>query len=405
MRSRTSGRQRPRLAARGRPAAVLLTFLLACTGRPATQSPPGPVPAPTSSPAGVTIPVVAAGGGGGRTYLDGMLLAAEEVGVVLDVRDAGGDPVTAVRDAVAEQPAAVLVVGPAAAVAEARPEIEEARVPVLLLGGDLYSDRALFRYAFQTSVPLRWQARVLVRYLLVNREYQRIAVIGEEAIAIEALAEEGVTPVLLASAPEAVLGLGGRVGPADAQLALASEALLRPELPPGTVTCYPYTWAGWADMLPRVHRFRARIEARFGHPPVGFEQEGYDAVRALAEALGHTGGAGGDVLVRALEGFREETYSSIPIRLGPDDHVLAEESQLGLFAVAAPDEVPAPGEALGATPWRPIMRTFTTDGQKVNLLDRDKKVFFPGWGHRKPSPRYWKSLFGIVTRPDEDPLH
>jgi hypothetical protein len=158
-------------------------------------------------------------------------------------------------------------------------------------------------------------------------------------------------------------------------------------------------------MIPRVHRFRERFVAHFGREPAGFEQEGYDAVRAVSEALDRTGGQGGDALVRALEGFRDETYSSLPIRLGPDDHVLAEESQLGLFAVAGPDEQPWPGEALAETPWRPVMRTFTTDGQKVNLLDRDKRVFFPGWRRQKPSPRYWKSRFGIVTRPDEDPLH
>jgi hypothetical protein len=174
-------------------------------------------------------------------------------------------------------------------------------------------------------------------------------------------------------------------------------------MPPGSVVCLPYTWAGWADMIPRVHRFRVRFERATGRPPAGFEQEGYDAVRAVDEALDRTGGAGGEPLVAALETFRDETYSSLPIRLGPDDHVLAEESQLGLFAVTGAP-VPA-GEAQGAVPWRPLMRTFTTDGQKVNLLDPDKKVFFPGWGRRKPSPRYWKSEFGIVTRPDEDPLH
>jgi hypothetical protein len=385
-----------------------MTLLLSCTGQPAEQAEPAgpPLQGPTSTPAArYTIPVVATGRGSDRTYLDGMRLAADEVGVHLDVRDGSGDPVRAVRDAVAELPPAVLVVGTGAEVAPARPEIEEARIPVVLLGGDLYSDQALFRYAFQTAVPLRWQARVLAHYLVTDRGYQRIAVVGEEAVGTEALAEEGATPVLLASGPDAVLGIGGRVAHEDAQLALAAEGLLRRELPPGTVACYPYTWAGWADMLPRVHRFRQRFVGRFGHPPAGFEQEGYDAVQAVADALDRTGGIGGDELVRALEDFREETYSSIPIRLGPDDHVLAEQSQLGLFAVAAAGEVPAPGEALGVIPWRPIMRTFTTDGQKVNLLDQDKRVLFPGWSRRKPSPRYWKSRFGIVTRPDEDPLH
>jgi substrate-binding family protein len=376
---------------------------MACTAQPGPRpeaAPHTPSPSPAVS---VTLPVVVSGGS--RTYLEGMRLAADEVGVLLDMRDGADDPVAAVRSAVAQGSPAVLVVGSGAAVVSARPEIEEARVPVVLLGGDLYSDSALFRYAFQTSVPLRWQARVLARYLVVDRGYERIAVTGEEAIGTEALARERVSPTDADADPEAVLALGGRGVPEGPQAALAARALVRRDALSGSVACSPYTWAGWADMLPRVHRFRERFERHFGRPPSGFEQEGYDAVRALADALSRTGGQGGDELVRALESFREETYSSIPIRLGPDDHVLAEESQLGLFAVAAPDEVPASGEAIGAVPWRPLMRTFTTDGQKVNLLDRDKKVFFPGWGHRKPSPRYWKSMYGIVTRPDEDPLH
>jgi hypothetical protein len=31
-------------------------------------------------------------------------------------------------------------------------------------------------------------------------------------------------------------------------------------------------------------------------------------------------------------------------------------------------------------------------------------VFFPNWGPRRPRPNYWRSEYGIVTRPD-DPLH
>jgi hypothetical protein len=338
-----------------------------------------------------------------------MSLGASVSHLGLDVRS-DGEAASLIREAVGEEPPAILVVSSLPAVVDAviaaRSDIERSRVPVIVLGADLYTQRGLHRYLFQTAIPLSWQARVLAHYLAADRGYDRVT--SWDPIADAALQEEGVQavpPGASAEAALAVVRITSAVGSAG-QAALSSEALLSSRgLDPGTVACYPYTWAGWADMLPRVHRFRERFASRFGREPSGFEQEGYDAVRALADALGRTGGIGGDELVRALEGFREETYSSIPIRLGPDDHVLAEQSQLGLFAVAVADEVPAPGEVLGATPWRPIMRTFTTDGQKVNLLDRDKKVFFPGWGHRKPSPRYWKSRFGIATRPDEDPLH
>jgi hypothetical protein len=110
------------------------------------------------------------------------------------------------------------------------------------------------------------------------------------------------------------------------------------------------------------------------------------------------GGGGGDALVRALESLRDQTYASTPIRLGPDDHVFAEESHLGLFAVATPPER-APGEDLVPVPWRPLMRTFTTNGQRVNLAQADVRVFFPNWRPMRPRPNYWRSELGIVTRP------
>ena len=185
-------------------------------------------------------------------------------------------------------------------------------------------------------------------------------------------------------------------GPAD------TLGLARPT-PAGTVACAPYTWAGWAQPIPRVARFRARFQSRFGREPGLAEQEGYEAVRAVAEALHRTGGRGGDALVRALESFREETYSSTPIHLGPDDHVFAEQSHLGLFARES-GGVRAPGEDLEPLPWRPVMRTFTTNGKRVNLTDRDVRVFFPSWRQPAPRPNYWRSRYGIASRPD-DPLH
>jgi hypothetical protein len=50
------------------------------------------------------------------------------------------------------------------------------------------------------------------------------------------------------------------------------------------------------------------------------------------------------------------------------------------------------------------MRTFTYDGERNNLLDRDRPVFFPGWEAPQPGPKYWKSRYGITTR-SSDPLH
>jgi Periplasmic binding protein len=391
-----------------RPAALAAAVLMAsCTasdrGIPPAPGPTDATPAPMPSPPAVILPVVAPEG---SPAVDGMRLGAEQAHMGLDVRDPDDDPTTAVREVAAAGPPAIIVVDAPGAVVAARSDLETAGVPVVAVGGDLYSDRQLFRYAFQTAIPLRWQARVLAHHLVGDRRHARIAAVGRSDLTAAALAEEGVAPAEDIEGADAVLALaGGHPGPPGPQLAVPHGALSSAApFPAGTVACGPYTWAGWAEPIPRVARFRRAFADRFGREPGLPEQEGYEAVRALGDALAMAGGRGGDALVRALERFRDQTYSSTPIRLGPDDHVFAEESHLGLYALAPPGER-APGEDLEPVPWRPLMRTFTTDGKRVNLAERDVRVFFPNWRPMRPRPNYWRSEFGIVTRPGEDPLY
>jgi ABC-type branched-subunit amino acid transport system substrate-binding protein len=198
-----------------------------------------------------------------------------------------------------------------------------------------------------------------------------------------------------------------RRGPGP-QLVVSSDAL-SPEFaaagpPPGTVVPYPYTWAGWAQPIPRVRAFRDRFRRAFDRPPAGHEQEGYDAVRAVGESLRRTGGRGGARLVRTLEALPWRPFSSLPIQLGPDDHLLLGQNEVGMFAVPGPEERTEPWVGPRA-PWRPIMRTFTPDLERTGILDRDKRVFFPRWRKNRPAPKYWRSRYGIVTRPRQDPLH
>jgi branched-chain amino acid transport system substrate-binding protein len=389
------------------------------------------------------------------TYLDGMRLAEAEVndagGVLqrpirLEVLDDRGDSAlagTLLEASLEGRPVAAFVTGSESVVSSRRSLIEEIGSPVFLLSGDLYTSRELFRHTFQTGVPWRWQAAVLMRYLVVDRRYARVVGVTEagpqERSAREALeaasTEEGTSlsgmltivpgrplgPIVQAAAEmeaEAVIFSGGAAETArlsDALAALpnspqlgASFQALSPEFSPaarpGTVAAYPYTWAGWADPIPRVGEFRARFEEALGRPPAGFEQEGYDAVRLIADGLARSGGDGGEALVRALQRVREGVYSSLPVRFGPDDRTAIDDSQLGLFAVPGPGEAAEPWLA-EAPRWRPLMRTFTFDGEKTNVLDMDKRVFFPRWRKPRPSPKYWRSRYGITTRPREDPLH
>ncbi|MGH2655315.1 MAG: ABC transporter substrate-binding protein, partial [Actinomycetota bacterium] len=137
----------------------------------------------------IRIPIVATEGELDQSFLDGMSLAQVEVnedrgidGRLLETTlELGGVAETGdrLRSALAQSPPAVLVVGPAEAVVAARPEIEASRTPVILLGGDAYTGRDLHRYLFQTSVPFRWQARVLATYLHEDRGFDVVDLLSE----------------------------------------------------------------------------------------------------------------------------------------------------------------------------------------------------------------------------------
>jgi ABC-type branched-subunit amino acid transport system substrate-binding protein len=431
-----------------RAAAVALLILVSCSDPEAAppKSEKTPIASPTEEPQpppSATIRFVGSDDPGLASYEEGMRFAAEEIAAEgalnLEILEA-----PSVSAAVGLAPTAIVVVGDARAVAEARPVIEEARVPVILMGGDLYSSRQLFRYAFQTSIPYRWQARVLAHYAVTDRGYESIGLVADPTLGeatngaiVEEISGEGGNVTATAAVADradadrvaadlAASGVGGAMFLGSAEkAAFLSQALANTEGAPqlllsgealdvsfanhipraGTVACYAYTWSGWADMLPRVHDFREAFSGSFDHYPASLEQEGYDATKALAAVLLRTQGEGGERLVQELEKFREETYSSTQVRLGPDDHVLAEESHLGLFAIEEPvDGGLPPPEASSLLPWRPILRTFTTDGEKMNFLDMDKKVFFPFWQPKRPTPKYWRALYGITSRPS-DPLH
>lgn len=384
-----------------------------------------------------------------RPYLDGMLTAATVVRVVGDVgvrelsfavHDDQGKPEEAARllgEILEDDPTAILYVGPGDVLSSLRPRLVDAGGPVVLLGGDLYTSRGLFRQVFQTSIPWAWQAHVIARYLVRDREANRIvfAAAGPEAeeatTALRAslgywggsLADAVTLPAggalagALAAVREAdavvVLGSPFDVGrlaagveetPESPQVAGSSHLLGATSDPaPGTVACYMYTWAGWAEPIPRVGSFGSGFEALTEHPVVGLEQEGFDAVRILGATLARTSGRGGAELVGALEQTRNLTFSGFPVTLGPGDHLFPSRDELGLFAVAGPNEEMDPWQESGEG-WRALMRTFTYDGRRTNILPRDRRIFFPFWNQMLPAPNYWRSRYGIVTRTN-DQLH
>lgn len=421
-----------------------LAILAACTaGVPSADRTDPPADPPTRAPIVVGVVGTVAGSARpeDRPHLDGMALAEAEINgaggiagrpLELEVVDDGGEP-EATSEALAEwltrpEPVAFLVVGPSSAVDANRLAIQADGRPVILLGGDLYTPRALFPQAFQGGPPMRWQARIVARYLARDRGYERVMVVGDarqdaeddamsaalrdEGLRVTAspdpAAGEGEDAVVALVDPGALPGLvravRDRTDPP--QLVLPAD-LLRSDLgplPPGTVAPGTYTWAPWARPIPRVRRFRDRMERTIGHRPVGAEQEGHDALRLLADALDTTGARSGLPLVRALESNRPRgpTYSALPLVLGPDDHTLIDESWIGLFAVAGPGERAEPW--MEGVPWRPIIRTFTYDGERTIFEEGDRRVFFPFWRKNRPSPKFGRARYGITTD-SSDPLH
>ena len=392
------------------------------SGSPAAVAGGGPVPlvldvvASTSGPAAV----------GAASYLDGMEVAVAEANVAggvdgrlvrLDVHDDRSDPAQA-TDLLGELAGgpgpAMLAVGPGTELSPVRAQVEAAGEPVLLVGGDLYSAHGLFSEVFQAGIPWAWQAKFLARYLVKDRKATTIAFVGAgpeaeaaAATAGQALAYWGGRLAWAATMPageaapravldrasgaDAVLAFGppadigplvrGLQGVSRPPLVAAAETLLASGTHPlpGTTACWSYPWAGWDPPIRRVRSFVRSFRERMGRPPTGLDQEGYDAVAALVEGLRGTRGRGGPALRRALETLDAVPLSGFPVTLTPDDHVLPPRDELGLFAVAGPDERLDPWQAASFEPWRAVMRTFTYDGVKTNVADIDRRVFFPGW--------------------------
>lgn len=455
-------------------------MLAACTG--ATPSPRSAPPSSVASPSpsggaavrSITLDVVAPTGRGdlattagraslaARQYLDGITVGVRDVndgggvnGVPLRLAmHDGGGPATATRliaGALDARATAILYVGPGTALPPLRYAFAKAGTPVVLLQGDVYTSGQTFPQVFQTTLPWVWQARVIARYVVLDRRAKDVVFggAGPEAPAAaramrDALAYWGghlassftyspgsfvpAADVRRAAAADWFVAFGDSVDartlvdtvetaahldrdarPSERPGVTGPASLLAtiPGVPApqaGTSACYTYPWAGWAHPIPRVAAFEDEATSVLGHSTSGLEQEGYDAVRLLAASLRRDGGLGGASLTSALEDVRDSVYSSFEIVLGPDDHELLPRDELGLFAVAGRDERVDPWQRAGSEPWRAVMRTFTYQGTRTVVLDRDKTIFFPSWRANEPQPDYSTSRYGITT-PPSDPLH
>lgn len=323
--------------------------------------------------------------------------------------------------------------------------------PVFELSDDLYETGDLRASVFQLATPHSWQAWRLARYFGPgDRGYQKVALLRQEGPAgevaastlAEALRERGVAfvdskvppsetegsttaleeslSVLASETPDAVVVEGSEAFISRAMQIVSGgersyrgrsrihdgwrpqpagfDSLLWAETsaPPGAVASSDYAQPlEGAEAMPEVRRFREGFIDEFGEQPTGPEVLAYDAVRILFAAAAKAGSVGRAEVVEALEGLDKVRFGRLSISFGPDDRVVPERDVLGLWA--------STGDP-GSVSWAHLMRTFTSDLQRTNILEEDWANFFEGTTPGGEAPFFHAALSGIRTAREDD-LH
>lgn len=378
--------------------------------------------------------------------LEGARLAAAEVseeGVLtrpLEIAEKGrADGVSlAAQVADADVLGGVTVDG-AAAIAAARPAIEEHAFPVFELTFDLYEAGVLRGPVFTMATPHSWQAWRLARYFGPgDRRYANVALarettaLGDVAAnslrdalaerslsfvdvtapvreAVERLSRERPEAVVVEGSPSFVEEVAGALSSAhgylgrrrihdgwrpqiagfESMLAMGGEAWA-----PGVVAAGDYARPSLGgEVIPAVARFREAFRSEYRRDPSGEEVRGYDAVHLIAEAVRRAGTTDRQKATEALEGFDRVRFGNLPVSFGPDDHVAPERDVLGLWTLA-----PEPSR----NSWSQLMRTFTSDLQRTNILEDDWPAYFEGTTPGGEAPFYYEAKSGVVTRPEDD---
>lgn len=369
-------------------------------------------------------------------YLNGALLAASQsTGAPMVVEDGGTpDAVEIAAAAGRKDVVGLLVVGGEGVIAPAARAMDAESLPVFELRDDLYQAEALVGGVFQVRPPHSWQAWRLARYFGPgDRSYKRVGLLRREDSAgraaseslneelarrdidfidvpttdldqgIESLRGAGAEavvvegpPVFLETAAKALsaggTGYQGRSkilagGGWRPQVAGFESLLGIGDLAPGSVATSDYAWPSpAAAMMERVGNFRETFRARFGDYPGLEASAGYEAAKTLMSAIQ----PGPQPNRSSLQSLDRSLHSRIPVSLSPTDQVLPERDVLGLFARGSGDA------------WEHLMRTFTSDLERTNILEEDWATFFDGTTPGGEAPFYRQAKTGVVSDAGDD---
>ena len=355
----------------------------------------------------------------------------------------------------------IVFAGPPEALIRIEPVLAEARIPLILCFGDLYSARLLQAHIFQASPPLLWQSRSIARYLSDDRGYELVGALaardlsGQTAVAslrsatdeqglrlavtryndpddlgraLRRLRQRRVEGIVVQGAADVFADVVERQAQRDHAFVARARARTvsapgptRPRrgwhpqlfgfdnaIAPGTVgadaggVAATDSYARGKHFLPvpRFERFAAAFREWWaGDEPLGWEHRAYDATRMIGWAA-QRARADAD-LAPVLERMNGVRFGGLPITFGPDDHTAVEQTTIGLWVVPAGGSS-SPNAEL---PWLPLARGFSIDGERTAILPEDWRYLFrnppPPDG---PPPRVTRMRYAVNT-PASDPIH
>ncbi|MCA1839023.1 MAG: ABC transporter substrate-binding protein [Actinomycetota bacterium] len=328
-----------------------------------------------------------------------------------------------------------LAVGGAEVLRTVRHQLDANSFPVFELADDLYDAGALGASMFQVDTPHSWEAWRLARYFGPgDRRYKSVGLMREPGLAGDSafhslgamFRDRGLTlvdaqgdvdaafAVLSAAKPQAVVIEGSRAFIAAAikrfgtDNAYAGRSKIsdgwRPQLAgfhssfavtpvAGMVIAGDYARpAQVGDRVEPVAAFRAAFRKRFHASPTADEVDAYDATMVLADSFAKAGlRTDRSLLIAQFEQVDRSRYGHLRFSFGLSDHVMAERDLQGLWSPS--------GAQLDL-----LMKTFTADLQRTNILDEDWMYFFSGSTPGGEAPFYNTARSGILSDASDD-LH
>ena len=380
--------------------------------------------------------------------------------------DDGGDPQAAragiERLAANGQTVGIVYAGPEQVLPEVEQFLASTKVPLLFDYGDLYSSQLLTPHLFQMSPAYLWEARVLTRYLVTDRRYERIGALTSDALsgtaarrslqislgergfaltaseiistdapalgrALDVMERKKVQAIVVEGGPEEIEGmlralnvrgstyettkLARRGRPEWRPQVVGFDTMVSPEIDPdvlteGLVAADTYARGAHYLPIPSFEEYRDAFEDWWGGEPqqIGWERRSYESVQLLGWAARQYPSNRDVDFAAVLQDVRGKRFGGLDITFGPDDHTAADQATVGLWVVPAV-QVPESGDLPETLPWVPLARGFSIDGDRTNVLNQDWKYLFTNAPPKEaPAPKLKKQKFGVTTG-RSDPVH